>query len=300
MMKQVRDFLLSWLYPSVLEKEQRRLEMTVAVREHWKTHGSIHLYELIREDWDDTKDVENTKATKASEHPNYIVFVDKDMEIDWITQENLPADRSKAVSYAESIGAKECKFLPKEKQLEIQRLIGQAIVCAIDGNIEESKQTADAALKSLQERTVEQSRWWSLCWAHILSLVSFILFCYWRQYGAIPMVGWSIFGGIVGAYLFIVLKAGKGKWKATAGQRVHIIEVFSKISSGGVLGAVLFAITQTPLCPKMFEGFPQTIYLFFLLGTLAGFFERFVPRILSSYGDTTTGKGENESKSNSD
>lgn len=286
MRNEVRKRILSWLRPDVLAKEQRRSEMASAVQEHWKGNGPIHLYELIREEWDDKEE------EGVDQDSFYVVFIDEDIAIDWITQKTLSPEQSDAISHAESIGAKECKYLPKERQLEFRRLLGQAIVCAIDGNLEDSRRTADAALLSLMERTIERSRQWTLQWTHVFL---FIAICTFYRYQSCPtdFLAWAIFGGIIGAYLSIVQKAGKGKWNAAAGQWVHVVEVFSKIVSGGVLGGIAFAVIRTPLCPKLLETDPETIYMFFLVGVMAGLFERLIPRILSSYGDSVR-KDNNE------
>lgn len=292
MRNEVRKFILSWLRPDVLAKEQRRSEMASAVQAHWKNNGPIHLYELIREEWDDKKDA------VIEEDAFYVVFIDEDIAIDWITEKKLSPEQSDAISHAESIGAKECKHLPKERQLEFRRLLGQAIVCAIDGNLEDSRRTADAALLSLMERTIERSRQWTLQWTHIFLFIAICTF-YRYQFCSTDFLAWAIFGGIIGAYLSIVQKAGKGKWNAAAGQWVHVVEVFSKIVSGGVLGGIAFAVVRSPLCPKLLETDPETVYMFFLVGVMAGLFERLIPRILSSYGDSVR-KDNNETKSDSD
>lgn len=292
MRNEIRKFILSWLRPDVLAKEQRRLEMASAVQKHWKDNGPIHLYELIREEWDDREE------EGVDEDSFYVVFIDEDIAIDWITEKKLSPEQSDAISHAESIGAKECKYLPKERQLEFRRLLGQAIVCAIDGNLEDSRRTADSALLSLMERTIERSRQWTLQWTHIFLCIAISTFCRYQSCPA-DFLSWAIFGGIVGAFLSIVQKAGKGKWNAAAGQWVHVVEVFSKIVSGGVLGGIAFAVVRSPLCPKLLETDPETVYMFFLVGVMAGLFERLIPRILSSYGDSVR-KDKNEAKSDSD
>ncbi len=266
--------------------------MASAVQEHWKGNGPIHLYELIREEWDDKKDAVIEKDAF------YVVFIDEDIAIDWLTEKKLSPEQSDAISHAESIGAKECKYLPKERQLEFRRLLGQAIVCAIDGNLEDSRRTADAALLSLMERTIERSRQWTLQWTHIFLFIAVCTFSRYQSCSS-DCLAWAIFGGLIGAYLSIVQKVGKGKWNAAAGQWVHVVEVFSKIVSGGVLGGIAFAVVRSPLCPKLLETDPETVYMFFLVGVMAGLFERLIPRILSSYGDSVR-KESNETKSDSD
>jgi hypothetical protein len=255
MIEKIKKRFYSWACPWLLEKEARRAEMEKAAQEHWKDYGPIHLYELIREKWEgefqenhgEEKSKENSKKTKS-----FIVFIDKDLEVDWITQEQITNASSKAISKAESIGAKPCKHLPQKHQLEFQRLIAQAIVCAVEENIEISEKTAALAQASLGQRITEQSRLWTQQWAIVvLFLVFFSIYKKWSLLASSNMLQWSICGGFLGAYLSTIQNANKGECNSAAGQWVHFVEVASRLISGCVLGGISYAVLLSPLGPSL-------------------------------------------------
>jgi hypothetical protein len=200
-----------------------------------------------------------------------------------------------AVSYAESIGARRCKHMPREQILEFKRLIGQAIVNAFQGAIEQSKSLADGAAEFLKQRTVERSRSWTLVAAHcFLITFSTVLILYYNAFNSLRfsqpvdygLLCLAIQGGIIGAYLSTIQKAGRGEWDAAAGYQIHYIEVFTKLFAGGVLGGIAFALSRSVCAPPFLKTVVPDGYSLFILSAAAGLFERLIPKMISTYTKT--------------
>jgi len=283
----IRDFFVGWLNPSKLKAEAARTKLNAALKAHWPIEDA-EVYELVRETWDDC--AVPTQADGTSEDSRFVVFIDSDLDVDWCTKETLSADISQAVTHSEAIGVRRCKHLPREQILEFKRMIGHAIVAAIRGGLEDSRKLRDEAALYLRERTVERSRAWTLLSAHIIFIMLFLIFLFtYPSHGPdakmaeITGLWLGTLGGLLGGYLSIIQKAGRGEWDAAAGFVIHSLEVLTKLAAGCLLGALAFAITQSSRAPAPIASITPDQYSMFLFGFAAGFFERLIPKIISSY-----------------
>ncbi|MEI6197030.1 MAG: hypothetical protein WCS42_22165 [Verrucomicrobiota bacterium] len=287
---ELRRFILGWFHPQTLASESARKDLNDELKERWKPNA-IEVYELVRE----SCDTDSTSGTAPSNRPkadDFIVFIDKDLDVDWINNAPLDQKIEKSVSYAESIGAKRCKHMPREQILEFKRLIGQAIVNAFQGATEQSISLADGAAQFLKQRTVERSRSWTLVAAHVFLVIFsavLILCCNCLNSlanGQSVDSGWlclAIQGGIFGAYLSTIQKAGRGEWDAAAGRQIHYIEVFTKLFAGGVLGGIAFALSRSVHAPPSLKAIAPDGYSLFIFSVAAGLFERLIPKMISTY-----------------
>ena len=289
MRKNVRRFWLAWVSPRTLEIEDARETLNVQLKEHWKPEP-IEVYELIVEDW--------KKPAANEKDKNYIVFIDLELELDWINNGEMTSDGQKACATANSIDARRCKHLPREQILELKRLVGHAMVNAITGHAEESyKLTAEAA-QFLKDRTVERSRSWTLTVAHLLIVVfSGSILIYYVKFHSeqtlIPaFLPLAIEGGAIGAYLSVVQRAGHGEGDAAAGKFLHFIEVFTKLFAGCVLGAISFFISRSVFAPAPVKEFASEINSILVFGIAAGMCERLIPKMISNYSQLTNQQKE--------
>jgi hypothetical protein len=296
----IRRMLLGVFSPKTLDSERRRAELNAALQPHW-AEDNIEVYELIREDWEDTQIDPTAKAR------NMIVFIDQDMDVDWIAE--VPPKAARCVSLAESIAAQKCDHLGRGHLLHFRRLIGQSIVIAIKGDVEQGCLLARQAARFLEDRTIELSRRWILFDAHVLVIglslalaaLAGCLFEYLFINHQRSTFAWlAIQGGLVGAYLSIVQNAGNGHRDASAGPEAHLLEVFTKLSVGAVLGGCAFAITHSVHAPPSLKLITPDGYSTFLLGVAAGLGERLVPKIISEYGARIHLNKDHETKSGSD
>jgi len=293
--EKLRQFILGWLDPKTLNSERARAELNAVLKKHWDPQP-IEIYELILENWESNQPPP-TAGTPSNPDKRFIVFIDQDLDVDWIANEDLPSDAEKCVSLAESIGARRCKHLPREQILELKRLIGQAIVNGIRGHKEESCKLAEDAAQFLKERTVERSRGWTLTAAHIFLLLfsALLTACCdapstWHCWGTadwFPL--WlAIQGCVIGAYLSVLQKAGSGEWDAASGLGLHFLEVFTKLLAGGLLGGIALALSRSVHAPASIKNIAPDTYSVFLFGVAAGLFERVIPKMISTYSEFPT------------
>lgn len=290
---EIRRLVLGWFHPSTLAFEKTRAELNEELRAHWKPN-SIDVYELIQENWE--ADPEQTgSANPGSKDTRFIVFIDPSFDVDWISMADLESRTEHCVSIAESIGAKRCKHLPCEQLLEFRRIIGHAIVAGICGDSEQSCKLSDSAALFLKERTIERSRSWTLSYAHALilgfsaALAPFYLHdTLFGSSKTFPLILSAIQGGVIGAYLSVIQKAGRGEWDAAAGRGLHLLEVFTKLFAGALLGGIAFGFSQSIDAPPSLKGIVPDVYSAFILGLVAGFFERMIPKMISNYSETKT------------
>ena len=290
--KEIRRFFLGCFRPKVLASDEARAEQSAQLQAAW-TPDVIAVYELIREDREPAKPP--TAATPAvPEQKNYIVWIDPDFDIDWICNQQLSPESRTCVSIAEAVGARRCKHLPREQVLELKRLVGQAIVSAIEGQAEQSRKLALDAEKFLKDRTVERSRSWTLTSAHIFVIIFslIVLVPFFRLQAASNsqtadslLLLLAIQGGIVGAYLSVLQKAGTGQWDAAAGRMIHHIEVMTKLIAGGIFGGLAFALCRSVHAPPSLKGIVPDSYSALVFGFAAGFIERLIPKMISTYAD---------------
>jgi hypothetical protein len=288
--QELRRFILGWLHPQTLASENARKALNDEIKDRWKPN-TIEVFELIRESCD-TNPASETASNNTPKEDDFIVFIDKDLDVDWIN--NAPMDQKieKSVSYAESIGAKRCKHMPREQILEFKRLIGQAIVNAFQGATDQSISLAEGAAQFLKQRTVERSRSWTLFAAHLFLIVFsaiLILVCNILNSSASNPIEDScllclaIQGGLIGAYLSVIQNTGLGEWDAAAGRQIHYIEVFTKLFAGGVLGGIAFALSRSVHTPLSLKAITPDSYSLFIFSIAAGMFERMIPKMISTY-----------------
>ena len=172
--------------------------------------------------------------------------------------------------------------------------MGQAIVNGIRGETEQSSKLTNDAAQFLKERTVERSRSWTLTYAHLVFVVSSAILSFlfsmsnmWHCWQIIdPSLLWlAIQGGIIGAYLSVVRKAGRGEWDAAAGRSLHLLEVFTKLFAGGILGGIAFVLSRSVDAPLSLKQIAPDEYSALLLGIAAGLFEQLIPKMISTYSD---------------
>jgi hypothetical protein len=288
--KDARTFILGWFNPRILAAEKTREDHNVALRAHWPD-DAIDVYELIYENWEPPPEIKAEAKKK-----NSIVFIDPEMGVDWISDAPIEEKAAECASIADSIGAKRCHHLPQEQILEFKRLVGQAVVNAIRGNEKQSCKLAEEAAQFLKDRTVERSRVWTLCSAHWLLAAFLLAFAILlglpQAYDLIENIPIGLYlaavGGLVGAYLSVLQKAGSGEWDAASGYSIHALEVFTKFVAGTLFGALTFAIAQSVHAPPSIKSLTPDSYSLFLFGLAAGLFERLIPKMISSYSEKYT------------
>ncbi len=283
----LRFLWCSWFCPRTLVDERERKALNREIRGHW-TGRQLRVYELIHEQWEPDQDSKDEAPDER-----FIVFIDHELAVDWISNKNLTPEASKAVALAEAVGARRCKHLPHEQVLELKRLVGQAIVCAIQVNSKECSTIAQQASDFLKARTTERSRYWSLLSSHFFFGIAIVLsVIFWpKLIEAIDVsngVGFGLLGGFLGAYLSLVQTAGKGAWDSASGPWIHLVEIFTKLLAGMIFGGVAIALSRSVHVPPSLKEITSDAYSVFVLGLASGFIERLIPRMISQYSNNLT------------
>src|SRR5579871_728488 len=120
--KKIRTFILGWFNPAVLAEESSRETLNNTLKQHWP-NDPIQLYELVYEHWEPKPP--NAATATATPTGHFVVFIDIEIDVDWIYDGHLESKSAECVSRAEAIGARRCQHLPREQVLEFKRLIGQ-------------------------------------------------------------------------------------------------------------------------------------------------------------------------------
>jgi len=219
----------------------------------------------------------------------YIVFVDDNLNIDWITADNSLDEYSEQIYKATVLESMPNKHLPREQIIAFKSLIGEAIVAFLEGHPAEASQLIVEAQQYINSRIIECSRKWTLeiALALILPLIAVGLIMVYSNVDFIKSQGnfWilSCFWGIIGTFLSIVQRVGKETLDSAAGRWLHFLKVSTQLLTGGLLGIVAyFILNSSGICPPLFRTFSESNIGFCLFGFIAGFFEQFVPNIITS------------------
>lgn len=215
---------------------------------------------------------------------NYIVFVDKELELDWATTDLYDEDeynaniRSERHQYLNSLEILQhsptLSYLSDKKKLEFIRLLGEAWAHALDGNFELSQLTINEAITYLQKRNYEISRSWQLVGSFILTFVAvfFFLASKWNMY---------LLYGCIGALFSIICKIGNVDYDCEAGIFLNILEIISRFVASIISAYIVVQLFDLNLIFSAFKTSNQPDVAVTLLCFVAGFSERLVPSLIS-------------------
>lgn len=227
----------------------------------------------------------------------YIVFIDKENQLDWITSDeydaNGHADLSKHNSILHQVAVLECKpngDLSEKIILDFKRLLGEALSSSFSGEYDTAEKILVDAAQFIKDRGEEQSRQWYLSSAGLCTLailVAGVIAWLLRDY-LTPLVGKTFFissiamtAGALGALLSIIMRMGEEKLDIHAGKTIHELESIYRIFAG-MLSAflVVLAVSSEAIFPGLSKVNNPNIFLIFI-GFVGGMSERLAPSISS-------------------
>lgn len=226
----------------------------------------------------------------------YIVFIDTENHIDWITSDDYDKtkrDEKKHLDILHKIAVLECKpneGLSEKVIIDFKRLLGEALSCSFCHSYETAENIILDAEKYIQNRGEELSRLWYLSTAgnFTLIVVIFGIIAWILKDCFIYFLGKTFFEcslsmvvGSLGALLSIIMRMGEEKLDIHAGKLIHKLEAKYRIIAG-MLSALLvvFAISSEIIFPMFLKVENPNIFLL-LISFIAGMSERLAPSISS-------------------
>lgn len=178
-------------------------------------------------------------------------------------------------------------------KLQVKRLLGEAIVRVLSDDEEDANKMCDYAEWFIKKKTPEVSRYWIITfsfWAtYTLVGLSFFIFLYAHRPDCpykdhvMPLAIAMAFGGL-GAFFSLLTRSGKYNYDSMSEKTLHCLEAMGRIAAGVISGVMAFILVKLEIIfPSMFT--VSCLYSVSAIAFVAGFSERFIPRIILSIED---------------
>ncbi len=252
--------------------------MEEEVNEHWKGNA-IALKELVYERWTCGSD-----KIEQDEKYNYVVFIDIVGDLDWIcdddhSKQKLKPQTSALIARVHSIEATPCKHLQLQEWMSFKRILGAAIVSALEESYDDSIALMNQAKAYIGQRIPERSRLWTLWCATIGMIFSSLMFYFLRNnVFVVPFVF-----GVFGAYVSIVRHASVRNVDSSAGIMLHVTEAAVRLLIGAILGKMGVLFCNSSLAPEFAQSFCSSAAGVRVIAFAAGLFDAFIPAMISTY-----------------
>lgn len=230
----------------------------------------------------------------------YIVYIDKQNNIDWETTEVYDSNKTdkdkieseKALSHCLIAEHKPTGGLSDEAILSFKTIIGEAIVNCLETNYKGTFEILNLADEFRVDRVIEKSREWYLVFTTLITAALIIVVLLinaknipiWGELLPYINIGtWSI----AGACLSIILRSGNLKNASYAGQRLHFIESGCRLIGGFITGQIVYLGIKSEILFSSLIGNSNSQYMICLLALLAGASERFAPSIITKIDESS-------------
>lgn len=237
--------------------------------------GISDLYD-IQEEWGDVD----------GEKSGYIVYIDKDLDIDWVdlrdekmTPDQI-AERSSWIAKLNVVQQIPCTYLSWRECFDFKKLLATGYVLALLNRYDE----IDAILK--ESRTFVEQRNREAARRMYLTLSGFVAFmCVVLMVLNVEVWKWEINWivpvtmGIVGAYVSIWTRFGKDEMTGLASRWLHYLESIARLSLGGIFAFIATCALKGGI---LFTNYSSevTIFLLAVIGFAVGFSEKMIPLAL--------------------
>ena len=217
------------------------------------------------------------------------IFIDRALDLDYLVDPESTSEAEGELSKIAVTGSIPCKHLCRDEQIAFRQMLGAAVQCATSGNITEAEHQRIAAKEFIDRRIMERSRLWSLEYAFYGLIAILGIAAIMRILESVQIVSsWSMLAqsallGYLGAYVSMVYEGSKGRRDSSSGRWLHFVEILSKYCVGTVAGALSCLILTSHLAPQVFQSGQIDSNAIGVLGFIAGFSEKFIPRMVSTY-----------------
>ena len=269
-----------------------RKDISDAAQKNWSGEP-MAIEILIREQWD--REVADETKQDAC---NYIVFIDIEGDLDWLykgtgSKSEVDAKSQEVISEAMSMDGLPCSKLAEEDKVAYKKMLGEAVVLAIEGDLTGARALLKQAVSYYHDRTVERSRIWTYAFTGVFGVAAlFATYTSAKSFDTEGVIdGWAPFFGTLGAIVASIRRAGGASTDCNGGLCVHFVNALGHLFCGIVFGLMGVLIMQSPFCPKTLFGLCDDIVGVAVIAFTAGFFETFVPTMLSKciVGNETNG-----------
>lgn len=215
----------------------------------------------------------------------YIVFIDKELDIDWATTDEgdklITPEFNKIKNLIDTYECLTLASMNENIQLMYKRQLGEALVRAFEADYINADEMLSYAKKYLDDRCQEQARFWIISACFIMLLLLFILLgCIspFEIFVDIKPIAIPAFGGAVGTFLSLLMRVNRIDTNYMSSKELHIFEGICKMM-GGIISAIMITfLIRSKLILPMFE---ETNLMMFICGFIAGYSERFFPSIIN-------------------
>lgn len=232
----------------------------------------------------------------------YIVWVDKDLDVDWSLRDSGATEN-------EDVGAKNgfeavlnrvatletspCDEMPRRMKLHFKRLLGEGVARGLEKDFQSAQSILDVAAEYIAARSQETSRYWYL-WGSTVTACLFIalgglawIFRTWLQSQLGTVAFWEVLcacAGATGALLSVIGRTGNQHFDCSAGKRLHYLEAASRIGAGAISGLLVgLAVHSQVLLTALTHG--GNLASIMILGAMAsGVSERLATSIIADLG----------------
>lgn len=227
----------------------------------------------------------------------FIVFIDKGLDIDWITDdkfdENFKGDRAKLneiLNRAAKIETIPNSHQPDDLRLNFKRMIGEGIARSLEHDYLSANVMVTEAEQYITNRNIEKARYWQLLSSIFSGFTSgvLVLILWSLKAKLLPFLGatavillLSGFAGAIGAMLSIIFRMGNTAITSEAVRSLHFLEGFGRVLGGGISGILTACMVKASILLPVLNANKDMPISIVGLAMLAGASERLAPSLLS-------------------
>ncbi len=256
--------------------------------------------QVITEKFNDIN-VDNINCLVRYSKDRYIVWLDCKNEVDWETTDIYDEEMSenKCINrFIARVETLQCqptaKYLSSAQRKEFNYMLAATIVLVLEDELEGAEEQIAKLEKYLYNRNCEITRKWQLFYCFsilLLILCSFVTVSFFQEKllsitnvskELFEILGYSILGTL-GATLSIALKSGKKCYNCESGRILNFLEIFSRMFTSVISSFVAVYLYKLEIIFSNFNSEKNAIYCVILVCIIAGFSERLIPSIISSF-----------------
>ena len=233
------------------------------------------------------------------ENEGYIVFIDKQLDVDWKITDELDKEQKESKAKRNEIlnKAANVESIPNIQQkplvrLNFKRMVGEGIARAFDADWDNAARIISEADKYIRERNSELARYWQLSMAIVLGVSSlFAGATMWSLRGVfVEVIGGSGYQvalgalvGMSGAVLSMILRIGRLNVSSESEKNLHYLEVCGRCLVGANSAILVALLIKAEFILPALKGTASGLPMILAACLLAGASERWAPSIVSKF-----------------